>query len=628
MSSIDVLTYVFYAASSARNLTSVPSASNISVSTSTSVLASSQVTFTGISNSSSPVKVNNPPSLPSKTESANTVTSSSISAPLTSESLPPPNMSSATGIQAASNSTSKPDAANPGVPDVPASETSATSSATPSPSRSASAPSRSASGAQISTDSSHNADNVAEPTPSPSKTGKTSSNQSGSIAHNVQKSADSTSVQVVTNDGPTSTVTTRSTFTGQPSSTLSTPVGVVTTNAFNGQPSTTFPPVVTVVRTTVDGDGSLVTLTDIVANPTGATTVDGKASNDSSFFHNQGAVAGVFLCVGIVVACLVTGLVLLCRRRRKRREKQRQWIASVRRRLPSVDSPFVDQEEDTPMRQVDYYDSTPPPTGVPPTNPERAYDYDPRTPDPATSTFRNAGHDNKGYILSQRPTDPFSDLYAYKHRQTEFGVAVTTDTVVDTLPALQTAQSPSRPSLVQSSPSIYPPTIPLSNDDVSSIYEEVDMSHEEESQPSTQTMPHAKQDSISVIPLMIPTPASTSTPSPTTETPTAFPSRPPRSVLREAPSKIMDYRPLTPPESAQGHDGNDSSTKPPSPIGYRSSGVWEDYPSVEQQQQQRGYQAYTPPSSANKAIGIEDIFNRRTLLGIRPRPSADNVGTR
>lgn len=352
------------------------------------------------------------------------------------------------------------------------------------------------------------------------------------------------------------------------------------------------------------------TLTDIVANPTGSMAVDGDIGHDSSFFHNQGAVAGVFLVVGIAITSLVAALVLLCRRRQKRRQQRQQWVESVRRRLPSVDSPFVDQED---MRQVGYYDSTPA-TAVPLTNPERTYDYDPRTPIPATSTFRNAGYDNMGHTFRDQPSaSPFSDLYAYK--PTDIGIAVTTNTASDNISVRETA--PSRLSIVQSSPSLYPPTIPLSNDDVSSIYDEVDLPQEE---PKPLVVAHA----VSVLPSLIPTP-SPNTPISETSEAVTFPPRPPRSSLRQTSSKtVMEYRPLTPPESSQGHSG-DTSSNPPSPIGYRSSAVWDEYPSAEQ----RTHQMYTPPSSGNsKSVAIEDIFNRRTLLGIRPRPSADNVGTR
>ncbi|KAK7468869.1 hypothetical protein VKT23_003368 [Stygiomarasmius scandens] len=399
----------------------------------------------------------------------------------------------------------------------------------------------------------------------------------------------STSVQVVTNHLAPSATTT---ITSQAESTFSSLVGVTTTNAVDGKASVVFPPLVTVLSTTENADGSMVTVTNIIANPTGS-AAESHNVKDDSFLHNQGAVAGVFLVVGIAVASLIAGLILLCRRRRKRREQRQQWIASIRRRLPSIDAPFRDQED---MQQVEHFEPA-----ATPSNPAPAYDYSPRTPVATADPFRDSFYGNSGYAPKDRVStvSPFSDNYAY--RAADIGIAVSTDVPT----SRERALSPSHPSLVQSSPSIYPPTLPLSNDDVSSIYEEVELRQEPVQPPVT----HAKQDSVLI-------PISPMTPAFVDGTGTVIsPPRPPRSALREVPSKTMDYRPLTPPESSQGHLSEDAS-KPPSPIGSRFSAISDDYPTVER--------VYTPPATA-KPVGIEDIVNRRTLLDIRPRPSMDNV---
>ncbi|THV07753.1 hypothetical protein K435DRAFT_268536 [Dendrothele bispora CBS 962.96] len=533
-------------------------------------------------------------------------TSSSASSPASrSESIPASSASPQTAKDPNVPTNSAP-ANSPAASNAPASSTSA---AAASPSKAPDAASSSAGRASTApsdnttgTSTGRAANTSAGNTPNkPASTGSDSTDVKKAVS--TGQSSNNASTSVVTNHLAQSTTT--NTITSQAESTFSTPVGVTTTDSTGGKTSVVFPPLVTVLSTTENADGSIVTATHIIANPTGSVAESG-AKNDS-FLQNQGAVAGVFLVVGIAVASLFGVLFLLCRRRRKRRQQRQQWIASIQRRLPDNDSPFRDQEED--MRQVGQVGNYA--AVASPSTPAPAYNHNPHTPIATSNPFRDSFYENHDHAPKDRTTtSPFSDTHAY--RPSQIGIAVSTD--VTRSNERENAQSPSRPSLVQSSPSIYPPTLPLSNDDVSSIYEEVDL------QPAPASPPpaHARQDSA-VLP-MSPTP-----PGIDSDASGAMfsPPRPPRSVLREVPSKIMEYRPLTPPESSQGHP-NDDLVTPPSPISsISSSKVWEDYPSVE-----RRVYTYTPPSSSGggKPVGIEDIVNRRTLLDIRPRPSADNLG--
>ncbi|KAJ7071058.1 hypothetical protein C8F01DRAFT_412275 [Mycena amicta] len=149
---------------------------------------------------------------------------------------------------------------------------------------------------------------------------------------------------------PTVSFTATSTITDTPESTLAKPsfVSVIESNA-NGQTTAfTAPPFLTFLSTSTETNGSLVTFTHIVANPTGFNQAIGHSA---SFFHNAGAVAGVFLVVGAIMTGLVVfALFLLCRRQRRRRELHRRWLVSMHRPRPLSDNDtFVNPE----MRSFD-----------------------------------------------------------------------------------------------------------------------------------------------------------------------------------------------------------------------------------------------------------------------------------
>ncbi|KAJ6604622.1 hypothetical protein DFH09DRAFT_1123313 [Mycena vulgaris] len=151
------------------------------------------------------------------------------------------------------------------------------------------------------------------------------------------------------------TGTTTSTITDAPESTLSSPsfVSVVV----NGKTSFTAPPLITILSTSSEANGSFVTFTHVVANPTGFSQA--ISGGHSSFFHNAGAVAGVFLVAGVIVTAIAAfGIFFFCRRRRRRRERHRRWLMNINRPRPITDGsqdPFDDARtpRSPPMRSLD-----------------------------------------------------------------------------------------------------------------------------------------------------------------------------------------------------------------------------------------------------------------------------------
>ncbi|KAJ7492647.1 hypothetical protein FB451DRAFT_541812 [Mycena latifolia] len=279
------------------------------------------------------------------------------------------------------------------------------------------------------------------------------------------------------------TGTTTSTITDAPESTLAKPsfVSVVV----NGKTSFTAPPLITILSTSSEANGSFVTFTHVVANPTGFSQA--ISAGHSSFFNNAGAVAGVFLVVGAIVAGIAAAIMfILCRRRRRRRERHRRWLVSINRPRPLADgsdNPFEDPPRPSP---------SPPMRGV-----DRNWNIPAHTPH----------QDNSGNGLGlYNVAPPRHDEHPEEHDgpygildRNEIGLAITTNH--------------SRPSLAQSSPSIYPPSLPPANDD--HTFEEA------------QTQPQRYSDA------------------------SAAPPRPRRSHLRDPPSSKALL--ITPPSSVSSH---------------------------------------------------------------------------
>ncbi|KAJ6575084.1 hypothetical protein B0H19DRAFT_1254702 [Mycena capillaripes] len=333
------------------------------------------------------------------------------------------------------------------------------------------------------------------------------------------------------------TGTTTSTITDAPESTLAKPSFIPSVDS-NGKTSFTAPPLVTILSTSQESNGSFVTFTHVVANPTGFGQA--IAGGRASFFHNAGAVAGVFLVVGaLLTAAAAFGIFILCRRRRRRRERHRRWLVSVNRPRPVADGsqdPFEDPRisPSPPMRVVPH-----------------AYTWDTQVPAPHQMAPSGLGL----YGVPQMHQNEHVEEQQHYHAmdRNEIGLAITTNE--------------SKPSLAQSSPSIYPPSLPPTNDE-EHIFEET------YSQPQPRRISDAS----------------------------AAPPRPRRSHLRVASPKAQL---ATPPSSVSSHDPSPISEFG-SPFGFTSA----EELSPAQQGQSR----------------LNEIIGRRTLLDIRPR-SQDSVAT-
>jgi len=105
-------------------------------------------------------------------------------------------------------------------------------------------------------------------------------------------------------------------------------VGVATTEA-DGRVTTVTPSSFASTLVTTSG-GQVYTVTVNVHNPSGALDSGNRGGGGgSSFFNNTGAVAGVFVVVGLVVVGVAFALGLLCFRRRRRQRLDREVTAAA-----------------------------------------------------------------------------------------------------------------------------------------------------------------------------------------------------------------------------------------------------------------------------------------------------------
>jgi len=305
----------------------------------------------------------------------------------------------------------------------------------------------------------------------------------------------------------------------------------------NGKISFSAPPLVTILSTSKEANGSFITFTHVVANPTGFSQA--ISGGHASFFRNAGVVAGVFLVVGaLITAAAAFAIFILCRRRRRQRERHRRWLISVNRPRPMADGsddPFQDPRSppSPPMRVIPHY--------------THAWDTQPR------ATPRDSPTSGLG-LFDVPPANQHEHVEEHQLEhydgidRNEIGLAITTNQ--------------SKPSLAQSSPSIYPPSLPPTNDE-DRIFEEA------------YSQPQPYRDA------------------------SAAPPRPRRSHLRDAPSKGQL---LTPPSSVSSHS-------PVSEFG----GHFGFTPADHEQ-----------PIIQHGSPQLNEIIGRRTLLDVRPR-SQDSV---
>jgi len=296
----------------------------------------------------------------------------------------------------------------------------------------------------------------------------------------------------------------------------------------------------------MEPNGSFVTFTHVVANPTGFS--EAIAGGRASFFHNAGAVAGVFLVIGMVLTALVAwGTFIMCRRKRRRQEAHRRWLISINRPRPMAEvdgDPFEDHPRSAPS----------PPMRIAP----GVWDAPSAWATQAPHTARRESS-TSGLGLFDVPATQHNEVVTHQQKhydatnRNEIGLAITTNE--------------SKPSLAQSSPSIYPPSLPPMNDD---------------------------HDPVPEVTALQPPDRHASPPPPP---------RPRRSHLRDAPSKGL----LTPPGSVSDHSPV-SEAPAASPWGFTPA--------------ERELSTIQLHGSSQ----LNEIMGRKTLLDVRPA-SQDGVKT-
>ncbi|KAJ7225540.1 hypothetical protein GGX14DRAFT_489624 [Mycena pura] len=134
-----------------------------------------------------------------------------------------------------------------------------------------------------------------------------------------------TSTTSTTSTQETTTSLTSPTRTDPPLQTLLSTVFVATTDSL-GHTTISAPSAITSV-VTFTSDGITVTSTEIKLNPTLGS--DGHSSGGSSFFKNTGAVAGVFVLVGLAAAAIVLWIIFGLRQRRRTRRIEHDTAVSA-----------------------------------------------------------------------------------------------------------------------------------------------------------------------------------------------------------------------------------------------------------------------------------------------------------
>lgn len=137
-----------------------------------------------------------------------------------------------------------------------------------------------------------------------------------------------------------------------------------TTNSV-GSTITTAPAQITSTFTSTNSDGAATTVTEIIANPTLSNNNDSSSTSQyvffatisggetviesfyDRFFHNKGAVAGVFLIVGLAAASICLFLFFFIRRRRRRRRIDHDTAVSATLAAAGFNrAPLVDPDDE------------------------------------------------------------------------------------------------------------------------------------------------------------------------------------------------------------------------------------------------------------------------------------------
>ncbi|KAH9065725.1 hypothetical protein EDB87DRAFT_1592851 [Lactarius vividus] len=239
--------------------------------------------------------------------------------------------------------------------------TSVTSAPSPSPQPSSSAATRPSTSPTSSSPSPTPTPTTSSPTSSPSPSTSPSSTPPTTTTSIVPSSSPSSSSSTLQPTSTTSSVdptsssrssssssitsdsTSRTSPSDSPTTTFSSTVFIQTTNSL-GQTTSFAPPQITSTFTSTLSNGGIVTFTEVVANPT--LSPNKGSSSSSQFFHNKGAVAGVFLIVGLAAASICLWIFFFVRRRRRRRRIDHETAVSASLAAAGYNRAPIDDEED------------------------------------------------------------------------------------------------------------------------------------------------------------------------------------------------------------------------------------------------------------------------------------------
>ncbi|KLT44654.1 hypothetical protein CC85DRAFT_283295 [Cutaneotrichosporon oleaginosum] len=130
---------------------------------------------------------------------------------------------------------------------------------------------------------------------------------------------------------------------------------LITTTDANGNTYTTAPSVLTSEMVKTDASGRVFTVTAVVHN---TASINGSSSRGggSDFFENTGAVAGVFVVVGLVVAAGIGAFTFFMLRRRRRQRLDRDVAAAAAAAAAAQQPRFEDDDDHSPaMTQYGQY---------------------------------------------------------------------------------------------------------------------------------------------------------------------------------------------------------------------------------------------------------------------------------
>ncbi|KAF8898774.1 hypothetical protein BD779DRAFT_35731 [Infundibulicybe gibba] len=164
--------------------------------------------------------------------------------------------------------------------------------------------------------------------------------------------SDSTSTFSTPTTPSTTTTETTPTRSPHPSpvTTFQSTVFIPTTDG-DGVTSSFAPPAITFTTTSTASDGIVVTVTEVGINQT--LSPDNNTSKTSSFFRNTGAVAGVFVLVGLAAASILLWIFFAVRRRRRTQRLEHDSAVSASLAAAGFRRHALDDDDDHPPGSPD-----------------------------------------------------------------------------------------------------------------------------------------------------------------------------------------------------------------------------------------------------------------------------------